>query len=314
MIIVTLGEPLSVNVELIAKLFSQYQPRQPTILVGSHWHFRDQLGRGSGVSQLSYEQVADRLPDQPGLYFKDIGAAATRPAETLAVRDRGEIANRALDLAVKLASDLDRVAVVTCPIDKSNCVAAGFDFSGQTEFFETRWGGRALMILAGPRLVVGLVTGHIGLAQVADQCRPELVVHKAKLLADFLTTRTSRAPRIAVCGLNPHCGDNGLFGQEELAIRQAIDASTLELDMISADTAFFHAWQGTYDGVLAMFHDQGLAPFKLVHFHDGVNITHGLKHLRVSPDHGPAADLFLLGEASIRSLQASVQIAENYFS
>lgn len=240
---------------------------------------------------------------------------------------RGAHAVAALEAAVHLSSGArpGTFAVVTGPIDKKACSLAGFQYPGQTEFFESAWsrgpssGGSALMLLAGPRLRVGLATRHLPLKDVPAAITPDLVANQAVILARSLrdTFRIER-PRVAVCGLNPHAGDRGLFGDEEaLAIKPGIDAARSHPDSggfeitgpHSGDTVFYEAWNGRYDGVLAMYHDQGLAPLKALHFHEAVNISAGLPHLRVSPDHGPASGLFLTGKADNGSFEAAIRVA-----
>jgi 4-hydroxythreonine-4-phosphate dehydrogenase len=323
MLVVTLGEPYSVNVELLAPLVQGPLGRtlagDRVALVGSAWQWRDQLQR-LGVTPPPTEAVASLAAVRPGaLAFLDVGdAGVERPAESLSPAERGRVAVRALE-ALRTLGDEPCVAVVTGPIDKHACHAAGYGFPGQTEFFEELWRGDAVMTLAGPRLRVGLVTNHLRLADVPRAVTRALVERKLGLFATTLASSFGvAAPRIAVVGLNPHAGDQGLFGDEErVAIAPAIEAvrrqppvAGLTIDgPVPADTAFHRAYHGRYDGVLAMYHDQGLGPLKTVHFDDGVNLSGGLRHLRVSPDHGPAADLFLAGKASGASWRAAMELA-----
>jgi 4-hydroxythreonine-4-phosphate dehydrogenase len=213
------------------------------------------------------------------------------------------------------------LAVVTGPIDKYAARAADFAYPGQTEFFADLWQSQAIMILAGPKLRVGLVTNHLALRDVAGAISSDLICSKAILLTQSLrSTFGITCPRVAVTGLNPHAGDGGLFGDEEhRLIAPALKRAQLLLGSeatltgpLPADTAFYRGYRGDFDAVLAMYHDQGLGPLKTVHFDDAVNISGGLRHFRASPDHGPAADLFLRRTASPASLAAAIKLAGDY--
>lgn len=304
MLLVTLGDPFSVNVELAARVLA---PEARATLVGSAWHWHEQLRR-LGISAPA------------AVAFEDVGdPSLARPAETLTERERGLLSVRALERAIALSATVPRAAVLTAPIDKHACHAAGFAHPGQTEFFAEAWQGRAIMILAGPRLRVGLVTNHLALRDVAPQLTTELVAMKLELFARTLRDAFGiPRPRIAICGLNPHAGDRGLFGDEERrVIAPAIEGLRARLAAeltgpVPADTAFFRGYTGVFDGVLAMYHDQGLGPLKTVHFDDAINLSGGLKHLRVSPDHGPAQDLYLAGKASPKSFAAALSAARAY--
>lgn len=324
-IVLTAGDPWSVTTEAWVRLF--FGPAAPfaailnsgrvrLVLCGSEALIRRQMAHLGCQLPSSIQIVDDGIPvDRDSLYPVD-------PAK------RGEHAVMALQNAVKevVGQKPDLVAVITGPIDKKSCSLAGFTFPGQTEFFEARWGGRsteahssALMVLAGPKLKVGLVTRHVALRDVSGILTAEKISTAILILADTLRrTFGIRAPRIAVCGLNPHAGDQGLFGDEEFRIIEpAIAAARAQLGENtavvtgphSADTVFHAAWSGTYDAVLAMYHDQGLAPLKALHFHEAINLSAGLSYLRVSPDHGPAADLFMTGLANPGSFQAAIRVA-----
>jgi 4-hydroxythreonine-4-phosphate dehydrogenase len=317
MIIVTLGDPLSINVEAVSHLLAE-KPRNPVILVGSHWHFQDQLGRigkSVEVATLRADENPRRLPMKGEIHFWDIGGYERR-AELLTDDERGRIALQTLEIIGRFR-DVPIQAVVTAPIDKKAVHAAGFKFPGQTEFFENLWAGHGIMLLAGPRLRVGLATNHLPLSAVEASLTPEVLEEKVERLHWTLVNIFGmRMPRIAVCGLNPHCGDGGIFGNFD----QAVAAPVIEqlkdkfavLGPIPADTVFYRAMHGEFDAVLAMYHDQGLGPLKTVEFDSSINVTGGLKHLRVSPDHGPAQDRFLKGTASFTSFRHCWELANSY--
>jgi 4-hydroxythreonine-4-phosphate dehydrogenase len=322
MLILTSGDPYSVNVELFLKSGLPVDPRWPTLVIGCAWQWCDQAMR-LGLPMPAFEKVSSPAVAQSGvLSFLEVGDQSFAvPAETLSSSARGDLAVRALR-AVPQDTTAGSLAVVTGPIDKHACHGAGFSYPGQTEFFEDLWQGQAVMTLAGPLLRVGLVTNHLALRDVPQALTIATVTAKLELFIKTLREAFGKSsPRIAVSGLNPHASDQGLFGDEEARVlKPAIDMvrhtcpDAVIVGPLPADTAFYRAYQGAYDGVLAMYHDQGLGPLKTVHFDDAINLSGGLRHLRVSPDHGPAKDLFLSGKASMLSVQAAVQTAKQYLT
>ena len=177
------------------------------------------------------------------------------------------------------------------------------------------------MILSSPRMRVGLVTNHLAIKELPAALSQGLVERKIRLLAKSLRDLFAKPkPRLAVCGFNPHCGDDGVCGNEDTEIiAPAITACQDDRGMtvagpIAADTVFHHARQGTWDAVLAIYHDQGLAPLKVCDFYDAVNITGGLPILRISPDHGPASDLYQQNRASPRSFTRCFEIINIYLN
>jgi 4-hydroxythreonine-4-phosphate dehydrogenase len=207
--------------------------------------------------------------------------------------------------------------MVTAPISKAAIHRAGCDFPGHTELLAARCGvDRVVMMLGGDRLKVCLATTHLALRDVpAALSTPALVASLSIIDAAFRRFFASPRPRLAVLGLNPHAGEGGQFGDEEARIIAPAIAAARAAGMDasgphSADTLFHFAARGRYDAVLAMYHDQGLGPLKLLHFEDGVNVTLGLPIVRTSVDHGTAYDLAGTGLASERSLVAAVRMAE----
>ena len=322
-IVITAGDPWSVTTEAWARLlFDAAAPFRALItekaarliICGSVAYIERQMARLGGRLPHGIELVDDGIPAGEGLYPQD---PAVRGAHAIA----------GLEASLRLAENAapGSFAVVTGPIDKKSCSLAGFPSPGQTEFFEAAWGeGSALMLLAGPRLRVGLATRHLPLKSVSAAITPELIAGQTAILASTLRHTFQIAhPKIAVCGLNPHAGDRGLFGDEEAqAITPGIVAARKSpacSDAVisgphSGDTIFHEAWAGQYDAVLAMYHDQGLGPLKALHFHEAVNISAGLPHLRVSPDHGPASALFLTGRADTGSFRAAFRIASSHLN
>ncbi|MGA6994177.1 MAG: 4-hydroxythreonine-4-phosphate dehydrogenase PdxA [Candidatus Deferrimicrobiaceae bacterium] len=207
-------------------------------------------------------------------------------------------------------------AVVTCPITKEGLKTTGVPFPGHTEFLADLCGGpEVAMMLAGARLRVALVTIHVALRKALELLSPPLIVRTIRITHEFFRTYMGTdAPRIAVAGVNPHAGEGGMFGdEEETMVAPAVSACRREgIDATgpySPDTVFYRAYQGEFDVVVAMTHDHGLIPLKLVHFEDGVNVTMGLPIIRTSVDHGTAYDIAGKGMASPRSLLAALRMA-----
>lgn len=226
----------------------------------------------------------------------------------------------ALREAVGLAKGGEIDAVVTGPIHKARMYEAGFGFPGQTEFFASSCGVQNFaMLLTGGVLTIALVTTHIALREVAGALAEAEIVRVGRLLEAFLRRRGRSAPRIAVAGLNPHAGESGAIGREELeviapAVAQLQAAVTRDNSAVfagpfSPDTIFYHTAAGEWDAVLCMYHDQGLIPLKLHAFHEGVNVTLGLPFPRTSPDHGTAFEIAGKGIARADSMIAAINLA-----
>jgi 4-hydroxythreonine-4-phosphate dehydrogenase len=227
----------------------------------------------------------------------------------------------ALEEAVTRARRSELNGVVTGPIHKARMYQAGFKFPGQTEFFAERCGVKSFaMCLTGGKLTVALVTSHIPLAKVPGALKQSEIVRVGVLLADFLQRRGLKLPRIAVAGLNPHAGESGKIGREEIEIiKPAIgELNSSHVTQHSAlaftgphspDTVFHRAVEGEFDAVLCMYHDQGLIPLKLHAFHNGVNTTLGLPFPRTSPDHGTASGIAGKGIARADSMIAAINLA-----
>ena len=202
--------------------------------------------------------------------------------------------------------------LITAPINKETIQSDEFNFSGHTEFLEHNLEGESLMILMNDFLRIGLITGHIPISKIADTITPELIERKVKILNQSLKKDFNiNKPKIAVLGLNPHSGDNGVIGKEENdlikpTIKSINENGILVFGPYAADGFFGSETYKQFDGVLAMYHDQGLAPFKALTFGNGVNFTAGLSHVRTSPDHGTAFDISGKGVANSDSFKEAV--------
>ena len=207
--------------------------------------------------------------------------------------------------------------LITAPIDKNSMQQAGFAFPGHTEFLQQMAGADSdvLMVLVADGLRVGTVTGHIPLKDVAEAITTDRIVAKAKLLHQSLLRDFGvQEPRIAILGLNPHAGDGGTLGSEDKerilpAVRKLVDEGIAAMGPYPADGFFGNGSYKHFDGVLAMYHDQGLVPFKTLSFGHGVNFTAGLPIVRTSPDHGTGMDIAGQGIADEGSFRAAVWLA-----
>jgi 4-hydroxythreonine-4-phosphate dehydrogenase len=284
----------------------------------------DCAGIGPEIVELALK--SGRIPDSTE--YVVIGRQPNcKPGEPTTETARAAAA--ALEEAVTLARRGELNAIVTGPIHKARMYEVGFRFPGQTEFFAERCGVQNFaMCLTGGKLTVALVTAHIPLRKVPRALKQSEIVRVGLLLEKFLSRRSSAkadraspantAPRIAVAGLNPHAGESGKLGLEEIEIiSSAIAALKSEIrnpkseitGPHSPDTVFHRAIEGEFDAVLCMYHDQGLIPLKLHAFHSGVNVTLGLPFPRTSPDHGTAFEIAGKGIARPDSMIAAINLA-----
>jgi 4-hydroxythreonine-4-phosphate dehydrogenase len=224
------------------------------------------------------------------------------------------VALAAMELAAAGCRDGRFSGVVTGPVSKARLAAVGYPFPGQTEFFAARWGGEPVMAFCGGRLRVVLLSWHLPLREVPTQLMPAHFERTVRA-ADALARAEGVAyPRIAVCGLNPHAGEDGLLGSEELTTIDPI-LNTLRGEFpglsrtLPGDTVFARQLKGEFDVVVALYHDQGLAPLKTVDFDEAVNVTLGLPYVRTSPDHGTAYGIAGKGVASSTSFSNAVRVA-----
>ncbi len=229
-----------------------------------------------------------------------------------ATKTGGEYAYKSLTAATKALKNKQIDALITAPINKETIQSEEFNFSGHTEYLEHELEGKSLMILMSDGLRIGLITGHIPISKVAESITPELIKTKVdtmhnSLIKDFNINK----PKIAILGLNPHTGDNGVIGSEDdelikPVIQEIKESGKLVFGPYAADGFFGSKTYLQFDGVLAMYHDQGLAPFKALSFGNGVNFTAGLNRIRTSPDHGTAFDIAGKGKASCDSFKEAL--------
>ena len=245
--------------------------------------------------------IVNCLPDST---FAEPGQATPESAKS---------AIKSLETAIRELKEGTIDVLVTGPINKKAMSNEGFGFPGHTEFIQNSFGVKDVtMLMVSHRLKLGVVTGHIPLKDVASQITEEKILSKLRLMnealkKDFVVDQ----PRIAVLSLNPHSGDGGLLGTEEQdiiipAIRKATEEGILAFGPFSPDGYFGLSHYENFDATLAMYHDQGLSPFKALSFEDGVNYTAGLPVIRTSPDHGTAFEMAGRDEADPRSMRAAI--------
>lgn len=234
----------------------------------------------------------------------------------------GEASLKALEIAVKDLKEGKVDVLVTAPINKNTIQSDKFNFTGHTEYLQDRLGGEdePLMILMNENLKVALVTTHEPIKDLSEKITKELIIKKLNIFNNSLKKdfRLER-PRIAVLSLNPHAGDGGLIGTEEKetiipAIEEAYNSGLVCFGPYPADGFFGAGLYKNFDGVLAMYHDQGLAPFKALSMDDGVNYTAGLEYVRTSPDHGTAYDIAGKSKASANSMRQAIYTAIDVYN
>ncbi|WP_152287018.1 4-hydroxythreonine-4-phosphate dehydrogenase PdxA [Flavicella marina] len=215
----------------------------------------------------------------------------------VATKESGAFALKSLEAATTALRDKKVDLLVTAPINKDSIQSDDFKFAGHTEFLEDKLDGKSLMILMTDTLRMGLITGHIPVAEVSKTISKELIEAKVETMYDTLVKDFGiDKPKIAVLGLNPHCGDNGVIGNEDEelirpTLKEIQESGKLVYGPYAADGFFGSGNYQGFDGVLAMYHDQGLVAFKTLAFGNGVNFTAGLSEVRTSPDHGTAFEI-----------------------
>lgn len=318
---ITMGCPAGIGPEIILKFFAGRESVtgfRPVVLgdIGVLQRAARELGIAAKiVPWLPAGQELAALADcLPVLSLSQLASSSLAWGQP--TRETGRAMVGYIEAAAELLRQGRMAAVVTCPISKSSLRASGSVFPGHTEMLASLFKAEEYaMMMAGNRLRVALLTIHTSLASVAGRVtRAELSRH-IRLTADSLRRDFGIVePRLAVAGLNPHAGEAGLFGMEEEreiapAVAEAKEKGFNVKGPLPPDTVFYRAQKGEFDAVLAMYHDQGLIPFKLLHFVDGVNITIGLPFVRTSVDHGTAYDIAGKGLADHASLGAAYRMA-----
>ena len=300
---ITLGDPTGIGPEIVAAALAGMPAewRERVIVYGD----RAPLERGARA-------IGVTLPAGLTLLGDGLGEAAEfgKPDETSGSAQVGY-----LEAAAAAARRGELAAIVTAPISKTWARRGGFEFLGHTEMLAARLGATDVaMLFAGPKLKVALATVHCPLVEVLEELSTERVRAVIQLVVTSMVIDFGiAAPRVGVVGLNPHAGEDGLLGDEDAdiiapAIEEPCPPATL-LGPLVPDAAFRDAMHGKYDAVIAMYHDQGLIPVKLVDFEESVNVTLGLPIVRTSPDHGTAYDIAGTGKARSVSMRRALALA-----
>lgn len=319
---ITIGDLNGVGPEIIVKALHDNRILTDIVPVvyGSNKvisHYKKQLNLQE-FNYLSCKSAADINPKKVNIINVWQEEVAVEPGVSNA--DGGKYALLSLEAATRDLADGKIDVLVTAPFSKENVAKAGFNFPGHTEYLAEMSGAKeALMVLVSGNLRVALVTTHIPIKDISSKLQKDLIVSKIEafeqsLKKDFGLIR----PRIAVFGLNPHAGENGKIGEEEQqtiipAIQAAKNKGILAFGPYPADGFFGSPLRQQFDGVLAMYHDQGLTAFKALCFDDGVNFTAGLPIVRTSPDHGTAFDIAGKMEADEQSLRSAIFLAVDIY-
>jgi len=291
---VTCGDPAGVGPEVIAAWLAAHPGEAAQVAVIGPARWLETLPAALQKIPVGAEDFV-ALPGQPD------GAGAL-------------VAWAAMERAAAGCAAGEFAGVVTGPVSKARLAAIGYEFPGQTEFFAARWGGEPVMAFCGGRLRVVLATWHVPLVEVPQLLGPRLLQRTVAAADALAKSEGVTAPRIGVCGLNPHAGEDGRLGEEE---RDFLNPCLTKMQPAypglstcqPADTLFARALNGEFDVVIALYHDQGLAPLKTVDFDEAVNLTLGLPFVRTSPDHGTGFAIAGRGRASPRSFANAVAVA-----
>lgn len=293
---ITLGDPLGIGAEITTKALNDFSSAADFQIFGD-------VGALAKIKQ-EHPQIqthpTSELGDLQKLNSWQAGAVSVAALEgAMAAFHRGEICG-----------------LVTAPISKAHVQEAGFAFPGHTEYLAHATQTKDfVMMMAGPKLRVTLTTIHCPLAAVPSQLTQEKIVQTIRLTYQALKQDFRiENPRVAVCGLNPHAGEQGLLGSEEKEIIAPTIAKANQAGFPCEgpkvpDAVFHEAYQGRWDAVVCQYHDQGLIPFKMIHFDEGVNVTLGLPLVRTSPDHGTAFDIAGQNKADPTSMKAAIELA-----
>lgn len=290
----TCGDPAGVGPEIIATWLSAHADEAAGVAV---------IGPATWLATL------DTSAMKIAVGLEDFAATPGLPSG-----DGALVAWAAMQRAAAGCAAGEFSGVVTGPVSKERLARVGYTWPGQTEFFAAQWGGEPVMAFCGGRLRVVLTTWHVPLCEVPQLLGPQLLRRTVAAADTLARAEGIAAPRIGVCGLNPHAGEGGLLGEEERDfLNPALEKMRGEFPGLSlclpGDTLFARALRGEFDVVVALYHDQGLAPLKVIDFDEAVNVTLGLPHVRTSPDHGTAFGIAGKGLASATSFANAVTVA-----
>lgn len=311
LVLITTGDPAGIGPEVIIKALrdERLYEKAKFLVIGDEFIYRE-------LSDLKINLIKS-INDYKYGYLNLISVSRIKKIKPgKPTKETAISAYQALVMTEDLLKKGLSKAVVTAPVYKKGIVSAGIKFIGHTEFFQERFNvSDVLMSFYSKKLFVGTVTTHIPVSKISSSINKSII--KSKLLIALGSLRNFfgfKKPVIAILGLNPHAGEEGNIGKEELDIISPICNELRRrkenvIGPISADVAFFYALKGKYDFILGMYHDQVLAPFKMLFFESGVNVTMGLPFIRTSPDHGTAFDIAGKGIANCESMVSSIKLA-----
>jgi len=308
-LVLTMGDPAGVGPEICLKLLANHKLDERPMIIGDVGELARQCIRlGLPLQIVEVAGPALSAPEKGKVEVIQAGHLAAPVTMGQADPDCGQLAFDCIKLAIELALAGEIGGIVTAPIHKAAMSAAGIKFPGHTEILAHYTNSdRVAMMLANEQLRVVLASIHVSLLDAISACTVESQLYAIRLAQVGAQAFGVAMPRIAVAGLNPHAGESGLFGREEIeVIRPAIDLAKDEgLDVSGpwpGDTVFMQAREGQFDVVVAQYHDQGLIPIKYLGIAEGVNVTLGLPFVRTSPDHGTAFDIAGMNKADESSL------------
>jgi 4-hydroxythreonine-4-phosphate dehydrogenase len=317
---ISIGDPNGIGIEVILKIFEQKELFDffTPVLYGNmklisfqkrHLNLKTSLSPYKKGGSLSASQIN----------VVDVWTTAFETTFGKSTPEGGAHALKSLEAATKALKNGDVDVLVTAPIDKHNIQSDTFNFPGHTDYLANELGGKSLMFMITEGLKVGLLTDHVPVSEVASLITPERIEEKVFLMMQSLQQDFGISkPKIGVLGVNPHSGDQGIIGSEDdqvlrPALKKIYEKGHLVLGPYAADSFFGAQTHAQFDAILAIYHDQGLIPFKTLSFGQGVNYTAGLSKIRTSPDHGTAFEIAGKGEAHTDSFKEALFTARNIY-
>jgi 4-hydroxythreonine-4-phosphate dehydrogenase len=317
---ISIGDPNGIGIEVILKIFQEkelfdfftpilYANMKLISFQKGHLNLRTSLNPYTEGGKLSPTQVN----------VVDVWKTPFNSSFGQSTKEGGEHALKSLVSATKALKEGKVDVLVTAPIDKHNIQSETFNFPGHTDYLAKELGGKSLMFMITEELKVGLLTDHVPVSEVAQLITPERIEQKVALMMESLREVFGISkPKIGVLGVNPHTGDQGIIGKEDdevlrPTLKKLYDQGHIVLGPYAADSFFGAQTHTQFDAVLAIYHDQGLIPFKTLSFGQGVNYTAGLTKVRTSPDHGTAFEIAGKGEAQTDSFKEALFAARNIY-
>ena len=317
---ISIGDPNGIGIEVILKIFQEKELFDffTPILYGNmklisfqkrHLNLKTSLSPYKEGGRLSLNQVN----------VVDVWSNLFRTEFGKSTEEGGQHALKSLKAATKALKENKVDVLVTAPIDKHNIQSESFKFPGHTDYLSKELGGKSLMFMITEGLKVGLLTDHVPVSEVAQLITPERIEEKVSLMTESLKKDFGiLKPKIGVLGINPHTGDQGIIGKEDdevlrPTLKKLYEKGDIILGPYAADSFFGAQTHTQFDAILAVYHDQGLIPFKTLSFGQGVNYTAGLSKVRTSPDHGTAFEIAGKGEARIDSFKEALFAARDIY-